>query len=120
MNDLRRPWPPKSFLGRLSEQTRDDLLALCRQVRYDGGSTLLAQGDRNRHAILIFDGAVKVQLIDSRGYESLLAVRQRGEMLGELAALSGEPRTASVIAIRVVRAGVVSGPVLQDFLACHP
>ncbi|MGI9004065.1 MAG: Crp/Fnr family transcriptional regulator [Pseudonocardia sp.] len=113
-------WPSKSFLGRLTPTSRADLLTRCRPVNYPVGEHLLSQGSPDRHAIVLLSGMVKVHLVDAGGFEALLAVRRHGDMVGELAALSGEPRTASVVAVNAVRAGIISETAISDFLATHP
>lgn len=113
-------WPSRSLLGRLGPGTRTALLSQCRPVTFADGEHLLNQGDLDRHAIVLFEGTVRIHVIDAGGFDGLLAVRQRGDMIGELAALSGEPRTASVVAVDEVQAGSIAGPALADFLAGHP
>ena len=114
-----RRWPSRSLLGRLSSGTRQDLLARCRYTTFAAGERLLNQGEHDRQAIVLLRGLVKIQLVDPEGFEVLLAVRRHGDVVGELAALSGDPRTASVVAVNTVDAGVVSGSTFSHFLADH-
>ncbi|MGW7521840.1 Crp/Fnr family transcriptional regulator [Streptomyces sp. NPDC054796] len=77
-------------------------------------SVLLRQGDPGTHVLVLVSGSILVTLTGSNGERTLLAVRGAGELLGELAVLDREPRTASVIAAEECRVHVVPAP---DFLA---
>jgi CRP-like cAMP-binding protein len=77
-------------------------------------SVLLRQGDPGTHVILLVSGSTLITLTGSYGERTLLAVRGSGELLGELAVLDSQPRTASVIAAEDCRVHVIPAP---DFLA---
>lgn len=80
---------------------------------------LLRQGDTDRHAYVLLSGAVTVRVVDD-GIEAVLAVRRPGDIVGELAALTGEPRSATVVAATDVLAGAVSGSAFVNILTRHP
>ncbi|HEY6795873.1 MAG TPA: Crp/Fnr family transcriptional regulator [Kineosporiaceae bacterium] len=113
-------WPAGSLLAGLSDATRSDLLALGTLHEYAAGSRLLTQGERSRHLFLLLDGWVKVTSDSADGHVSLLAVRVRGDAVGELASLDDAARSATVSAVGLVRARRVSHQDLQYFLAQHP
>ncbi|MGW2785938.1 Crp/Fnr family transcriptional regulator [Streptomyces populi] len=77
-------------------------------------SVLLRQGDPGTHVILLASGSTLITLTGARGERTLLAVRGAGELLGELAVLDDQPRTASVIAAEDCRVHIIPAP---DFLA---
>jgi CRP/FNR family cyclic AMP-dependent transcriptional regulator len=114
------PWPSGSLLARLNPALRDELLRRSRRSRFTPGAHLLRQGAQDRHALVLIDGSVKVHIVDEGGTDTVLAVRRRGEVVGELAALTGEPRTASVVAMGQVQAGVVPGSVLVELVTKYP
>ncbi len=111
------PWPAGTLLGRLQPAARGVLLAQCRLQRFKAGEQLIRQGGSDRHALILMSGQVKVALVDSSGIEVVLAIRHRGDIVGELAALTGEPRTASVIAIGQVTAGIVRWTALAELIS---
>ncbi|MFD8277546.1 cyclic nucleotide-binding domain-containing protein [Streptomyces flaveolus] len=61
-------------------------------------SVLLRQGDPGTHVVLLASGSTLVTLTGPNGERALLAIRGPGELLGELAVLDAQPRSASVIA----------------------
>jgi CRP-like cAMP-binding protein len=77
-------------------------------------SVLLRQGDPGTHVILLDSGSTLVTLTGGNGERTLLAVRSAGELLGELAVLDAQPRTASVIAAETCCVHIIPA---SDFLA---
>lgn len=95
-------WAPASLLGSLSLAERQALLGLGRRRQYNAGETILAEGDTTTFAAIILDGYVKITARTENGVESILAVRTAGDVIGELAALDGYPRSATAVAAGVV------------------
>ncbi|RKS76542.1 CRP-like cAMP-binding protein [Actinomadura pelletieri DSM 43383] len=69
------------------------------EQRFHAGDTLLHQGDRPSHVLLLLAGRVKALLTLPDGQVLLLAVRGPGELLGEMAVLGRDDRSATVIAV---------------------
>ena len=75
-----------------------DLLRLCKdveEVRLPKGDELFAEGSPGDRAYVIKEGQLEVVKASS-GREVLLAVREPGEVIGEMALLEETPRMASV------------------------
>ncbi|TQM08980.1 CRP-like cAMP-binding protein [Pseudonocardia kunmingensis] len=107
-------------MARLLPAPRDALLAQAHVRRFAPADALLRQGATDRHAYLILAGDVAVHVIDSSGIDAMLAVRRRGDIVGELAALTGEPRSATVVAMTRVTAGVITASALTNVLTTYP
>ncbi|MBT0771492.1 Crp/Fnr family transcriptional regulator [Kineosporia sp. J2-2] len=99
---------------------REAMLALGRVREFSPGSHLVIQGERSRHLFLITAGVVKVLGATDEGDLTALAVRVRGDVIGELAALDGQPRSANVTAAGLVMTRVISPAELQGFFREHP
>jgi signal transduction histidine kinase len=85
-------------VGLFSDLSDDDLRRLCRgsaEVRLRPGELLFEEGDVGDRAYLVTDGTVEVMKATG-GREALVAVRDAGSLLGEMALLQQEPRMASV------------------------
>jgi CRP/FNR family transcriptional regulator, cyclic AMP receptor protein len=104
----------------LSEGARDGLLSLGAFREYATGSRLFTEGDTSRHVIVLHGGWVKVVAQTEDGGQALLALRSRGDLVGEQAALESEPRSASVISASPVRACVIQQRAFLRYLADHP
>ncbi|MEV0640889.1 Crp/Fnr family transcriptional regulator [Streptomyces sp. NPDC050619] len=109
-------WPARTLLGRLSPPARQDLLALGAGVRFDVGDVLLSQGTDSRHVLLLLSGFAKVTATVENGETSLLAVRVGGDTVGEMAAMDGAPRSATVTACGPLTARVFSDGALRQLL----
>jgi CRP-like cAMP-binding protein len=113
-------WPANTLLGTLEKADREALLALGTTHHHNRGETLTREGDRAGDAFVILRGCVKV-LGDTRdGHTTLLAIRASGDVIGELSAIDGWPRSATTITAQptvTIRIGVAA---LQSFLSQHP
>ena len=82
-------------------------------------SVLLRQGDPGTHVILLDSGSTLITLTGGKGERTLLAVRGAGELLGELAVLDSQPRTASVIAAETCCVHIIPAPEFLAFVDEH-
>jgi CRP-like cAMP-binding protein len=112
-------WPVASLLGRLSEPARAALVDLGAAKTFPAGRQILRQGAPGTHAYLLLAGCVKVTGNES-GREPLLAVRVGGDLVGEMAVLSGGTRSATVTTATVTSVRVISGAELRAFFLRHP
>lgn len=82
----------------------------------DTGKVLFHQGEHGTDMFIVVEGAVKVVLADEHGRELVLNECGPGEVIGELALLSQEPRAATVIATRPTRLLKLTRDVFLRFL----
>jgi CRP/FNR family cyclic AMP-dependent transcriptional regulator len=90
-----------------SECSRAELEAVARvtdELRFPEGRMLMRQGARGRELVVIVEGDVSIEQDGKR-----IAVRSGGDFLGELALVTGRPRTATVTALTELRALVLDG-----------
>lgn len=113
-------WPPGSLLGGLPEPARQQLFGLGAKTQYpDSGRILIREGDSSSVVFLLLAGVVKVSGASDDG-EALLAIRVGGDVVGELSALDGRPRLATVVTAGPVIARVTGRGEFVSFLARHP
>lgn len=110
-------WPAGSLLGTLPNAARNRLLQYGSRVRYPERSKILfREGDESRFVVLILRGVVKVTAsVPGGGPDALLAIRMRGEAVGEFAAIDALPRSATVTTCGIVTAQVIKS---DDFVYC--
>jgi CRP-like cAMP-binding protein len=88
--------------------------------RYAAGETLFLEGDRAGEALVLVSGEVKISVGSQDGREVILDVLEPGSLIGELSAIDGEPRSATVAALSPVEVlAVATGP-FNEFLDRHP
>lgn len=112
-------WRPATLLARLPPRIRDELTGLGAERRYRTGDVLVREGGSSREMLLLLRGYVKVTMRTGTR-PVLLAVRPAGDPVGDLALMSGEPRSATVTACTPVVARFILPDTLHAFLRRHP
>ncbi|MGF6851280.1 patatin-like phospholipase family protein [Paraburkholderia sp. CI3] len=108
------------YLGPLDDSTFDDIAAHCEWIAYDGGTVLFSQGSPGDAAYLLMSGRLRMLRIEADGEQRRIGDITTGEIVGEMAVLSGELRSATVVAARdsiVVRIGASS---LRQLFTAYP
>ena len=88
--------------------------------RYPRGTALFHERKISDRVLLLTEGRVKIASISEDGRESVLAFRGPGEVLGELSAIDGQPRSAGVTAVDPVEALVIPTADFRVFLERSP
>src|SRR5262249_16482471 len=109
--------PPGGFLT--GEEWRA-LKAAGRRRRYRVRQRIFREGEDGDHVIGVLTGRVKISVQTGSGREILLAVKEPGDIVGELSAIDGRPRSATAVALEPVDALVVSAPAFVEFIEAHP
>lgn len=118
--DAAHYWPPTGLLGRVDPGERRILLALGHGVAYPAGQITIHESDTSDFVLLLLGGTVKVTAHARDGRDTLLAVRMAGDLVGELAGIDQQPRTASVTACGRVIARYILRSELLDCTKNHP
>lgn len=110
---------PKSRIFQLLDaEGRGRLDKIAAEVHYKPGDVLMRQGEPGDAFYAILSGAIAVKAEDY-GEEKQVAVLEAGSVCGEIAALTREPRTATLTAmtdVAVLRFEIVSVfGVLKDY-----
>lgn len=105
-DDGRTP-KASTILAALPAPTLRELFEQGRTVRYEPGAVLFREGSASTTVVLIRHGRTKITCLTEDGRETLLAILGPGDVLGELGALDGSPRSATVTTIDEVEALVV-------------
>lgn len=107
------------FLGLLSPDERVALAERGSRRTVRRGVFLFTEGESSEHVVTVLSGRLKVSSYTADGKEVVLAVRGPGDLLGELSALDGEPRSGSVSALETAEVLVVPSARFRDFLEAH-
>jgi CRP-like cAMP-binding protein len=81
---------------------------------------LLNEGDTSDRVIIVTKGRVKVSYFTEDGREVMLAVREPGDLLGELSAFDGEPHSATADAMEEVETLTLSRDAFSEWLKQNP
>jgi CRP/FNR family transcriptional regulator, cyclic AMP receptor protein len=118
----RERWPRASFLTGLDPRVLRDFIDAGELTGFDAGDELMHEGDQAADMFLLLDAVVKVTAQLDGGGTALLAVRLGGDIVGEIALVDGQGRTATVSACGYdpVTAVRVSHDVFHGLLNRHP
>ena len=108
------------FLRQLGQEDADALLRRVRRRRFAKAQPILRAGAAGEDVVLVLSGRVKLVAYGADRREVVLALRGPGELLGDMAALGGQRRTATAIAVDDVEAGFLHGDEFREFLHDHP
>jgi CRP/FNR family transcriptional regulator, cyclic AMP receptor protein len=94
------------------------------QRTFPRGQALFTEGDVGERVFMIEKGWVTLRTHGPDGEEMILALRGPGEVVGEMSAFDGAPRTATAVAVGEVRAIVapartISGVLERDVAAAN-
>jgi CRP/FNR family cyclic AMP-dependent transcriptional regulator len=108
------------FLAALAPSDRQALLALGVRRRYEAGTVLAYEGDGPGSVIVVLSGEVAASTTGAAGKEVLLGLARAGEIVGELSAARGRPRSATLTARTDLEAAVVPAADFRAFLRSTP
>ncbi|SFE76454.1 cAMP-binding domain of CRP or a regulatory subunit of cAMP-dependent protein kinases [Actinacidiphila alni] len=110
----RRP-----FLEKLTHTDCLALRALGSRRSFEPQEHLVTEGGQGTDVLLILSGWCAIRRSTERG-PIILALRTAGELVGEMAALDGRPRSATVSALGPVEALAIAGDRFRHFMAARP
>jgi small-conductance mechanosensitive channel/CRP-like cAMP-binding protein len=109
------------ILSPLSEESRQSIAAGTRVHFYSKGETILRHAAAGDSMFVVHSGTASVRLPDDslQGWHEV-AQLGAGTVFGEMALLTGETRTADVVALTDVTALEIGKDALQPILSDHP
>jgi NTE family protein len=87
----------------LKDMRAQDLDALAAELEWQGlpgGWVLFREGERDDSLFIVVAGRLGVVTAGAEGHEAIISHISPGETVGEMALLSGAPRSATVVALR--------------------
>ena len=103
------------FLSPLGSDALDAIAAASRVHTYAKGETIIRRGGAGNSMFIVHGGSVAVRVDENE-----VARLGAGDFFGEMALLTGETRTADVVALSEVVAVEIAKDALQPVLAEHP
>ena len=114
------PAPASGFLGGLSAEARAACAARWTVRRLAAGSVIVGEGDRDDALLFLLAGRARSAVFTRNGREVVFADIAVGDCFGEVAALDGGERTASVVALTPVTVAALPGAALAPLLDARP
>jgi CRP/FNR family transcriptional regulator, cyclic AMP receptor protein len=110
----------ESFLSQLTPEEAADLRSRGVARRFARGATIMHQGEEAGRVVVLERGRAKVTVVTDDGSEVVLAFREPGDLLGELSALGGDRRVATVRALEELDALALAAGDFEAFLEAQP
>lgn len=108
-----------AFSG-LDNELADGLAGLARDMTLSTNEVLFMAGDAGDSMYAVLEGSLKVAVISAEGSEQLLAILGPGDVVGEMALLDGEPRSATVQTIKKSRIARIDKREFDRFAQANP
>jgi CRP-like cAMP-binding protein len=109
-----------SLLAALADDERTALLAQAKRVHFHDREIIVLQGADGDSLYVLTAGVVRITMAAENGTEAVLAIRSRGDLIGEVALFDDKPRAATAAAIGEVAAARISRASFKAFAAGHP
>ena len=96
------------------------VMAIAIPKSWPSGATLFQRGDDGNQMIALASGRIKLSLLTPQGKELTLRHVEPGMILGEMAILDGEPRSADATATMSSKGYVIRKSDFQSLLSTYP
>lgn len=118
--DVARVLEDSPTLAGLPRAAREMLAQVMTTRRYEPGEALMEQGDVGDCMVVVADGVAQVSVTGDDSICRVLAQVGAGTVLGEMALLTKEPRSADVLAIVPVIGLILAADDFTDLCASYP
>jgi CRP/FNR family transcriptional regulator, cyclic AMP receptor protein len=108
------------FLSQLTQEEVAELRSRAVTRHFARGATIMHQGEEPGRVLVLERGRAKVTVVTEDGSEVILAFREPGDMIGELSALGGARRVATVRAIEELDALAIAARDFDAYLEAQP
>ena len=108
------------FFDGFDDSAFADLLALATPMHFKARSQIFQQGDPGDFMLILQSGKAKVSTFSNAGKETVLAFLTAGDLIGEIAVLDGDARTATAIVLEETRGLQITRAHFLPFLEAHP
>lgn len=108
------------FFAGLSTEDLAALAARCRWRTTNSDELIIGHRDQSRDVLFLMSGLVRVNVYSLSGRQVSFRDIRPGDVFGELSAIDGKPRSASVESLMPSTLMVMPQPVFLDMLKAHP
>lgn len=120
---LRRSQLVAVLIGLFGQLPPSTLTTIVEELEWHSlpsGAELFRQGDPGDSLAIVVTGRLQVVVADGGGRTRVVSEFGRGQSVGELAVLTGEPRSATVVALRDTDVALLGKAAFDRLLMRHP
>ncbi|MFG2099900.1 Crp/Fnr family transcriptional regulator [Micromonospora echinaurantiaca] len=112
--------PRALFWYALTDRHRLELRRIGSRRDYRPEAIIVREREPTDFAVVLLDGCVKVFTNGLRGYQTILGIRDAGDLVGEQAGMDGGQRAATLSALTPVEALILPAEPFRAFLRARP
>lgn len=120
VNPTGPPWLQLPLFASMSQRAAEHLRAAMQPVHYVAGDVLMRQGEAGDHMLVLEQGCVRVEIRDEAGVVAFERELEPPALIGEMALVTAEPRTATVTAVTAVNGLRMDKPALEELCVKYP
>lgn len=117
--DLETLRAQSRLFGLLDEAGQKRLLEAAKETTFQDGATLMAEGEHGESFYVVTDGFVRI-FVQDKAKQKEVALVGTGSFVGEIAAIMGEARNATVVASGIVEAMEFEAAKVNEVLKDYP
>jgi CRP/FNR family transcriptional regulator len=110
---------PGEFFSKLSPEATTDLMSLGHSSSYPPEMILFSEGDQATGLYVVLEGEVKLSINSSDGRSLTLRIAGKGEILGMVSALTGNPFEKTAATLYPAKVAFIARRDFLAFLARH-
>lgn len=108
------------FLSDLPDETLCELALHAKKNTFPKHSFIITEGDETNSLYILLSGKIRVFSSDDQGKEVTLLIQTPVSYFGELALLSNEPRSASIITLENTHCAIIAQTDFKRWLSGYP
>ncbi|MBI1993186.1 MAG: cyclic nucleotide-binding domain-containing protein, partial [Deltaproteobacteria bacterium] len=120
MNDLADTIRNVPLFSGLPREDIAKILGKLEEKSFVAGATVFSQGEKGDAFYIVQSGAVQVVLQSAGGRSEVISILGPQDCFGEMALLSGEPRSATIIAVKDTTVWRLSREDWDELIEKHP
>ena len=120
MGEVKETLGGIEFFKDLPERDLEPLGTACRWRRYQAGQQIVGHQDESTDVFFVTAGKVHAVIYSLAGKEVSFREIEAGSTFGEIAAIDGMPRSATIVALTDALVASMPGDALRMVLARHP
>jgi CRP/FNR family cyclic AMP-dependent transcriptional regulator len=109
-----------SLFGSLNENSLAFLWSRAKQIAYQAGAMVFAEGEPSQGLYWLQSGTLKAVKVSTRGKEQILHLIKPGQTFNEVGALSALPNPASVIVLVPAQVWYIPGNTIRQLIRQDP
>lgn len=108
------------FLSNIADEVLLTLAEKAKSTKFPKQASIIMEGDETSSLYIMLSGKVRVYSSDDKSKEVTLLIQEPGSYFGEIALLSDEPRSASVVTLEPTVCAVISKSDFISWLMVNP